>query len=108
MFRGATYAITITGRPLFDPVKFSALRGRRRGGSQPEPAADFFQWDIATLFYVRPIQFGCGLGVDDLLLTKLGKKRNRRPDLSLGKGIHKRAEAVAVGGHAPVIGSRSR
>src|ERR1700736_2873869 len=56
----------------------------------------------------RPQPFGCGLGVDDLLLTKLGKKSNRHLDLSLGKGIHKRVKAVAVGGHAPIIGSPSR
>jgi len=70
-----------------------------------EVAADFFQGRITTMFCASLIQFGCSLGVDHLLLAKLGKKRNRHLHLSLGESVHKRVEAVAVGRHAPIIGS---
>ena len=46
------------------------------------------------------------LGIDDLLLTQLRKKRNGHLQLCLRKRVHERLKAVAVGGHALIVASR--
>jgi hypothetical protein len=80
-------------------VRNRALRqsGRLRGGSQSESPADFLQWHIVASFGASLIEFGRRLGVDDFLVAQLGKKGNRHFHFGVGKGVHKRLEAVAVG-----------
>lgn len=72
-----------------------------------EPASDFFQGDIGTGFGKGLIQLGCGLGIDDSLLTEFGKKGNGHLYVAVWKGIHQRLKAVAVGGHISIVASRA-
>ena len=67
--------------------------------SQPELASDFLQGDIVARFRTGQVQLGRDLGIDDFLLTQFRKKRNGHLHLSVGKSIHERLKAVAIGGH---------
>jgi hypothetical protein len=99
---------TVPGRRDPDaPDRAPRLGGKRRAGSQPEPAPDFFQGDIVARFRTGQIQLGRGLGIDDFLLTQFRKKRNGHLHLSVRKGIHERLKAVAIGRHASIIASRA-
>ena len=50
--------------------------GKPHGGSQPEPAPDFFQGDVVARFRKGQIQLGRSLGIDNFQLTQFGKERN--------------------------------
>jgi hypothetical protein len=78
-----------------------------RGVSQAEPASHFSQGDIVARFRTGLIQLGCGLGIDDFLLTEFGKKRNGHLYLAVWKGIRQRLKAVALGGDVSIIASRA-
>jgi len=109
--RGETYQGRID--PCLDnaiqtrQIAHRRLGGKRYGGSQAEPAPDFLKGDIVTRFRTGPIQFGRGLGIDNLLLTQFRKKGNGHLHLSVWKGIHEGLKALAIRGHASIVASRA-
>src|ERR1017187_9349423 len=96
------------GRSLRDFTSpWPVARRKLPGGAQAEPAADFLQGDIVARFRAGQIQLGRGLGINDFLLTQCRQERNGDLHLSVRKGIHERLKAVAIGGHASIITSRT-